>query len=742
MQRLIPLRQLGALGMVLSLACGEQVLVRETKATCGNSTIEIGEACDDGNQVNTDACTIGCTVASCGDGTTRTDLTTIDEGFEACDDGNEDRTDACTNRCKVASCGDAVLRSDVSEGGLGFEACDDGNQIDTDACRNACTEARCGDGVVRSDLSQGEHGFEACDDGNTIDTDGCLAGCVAARCGDGVVYAQREQCDDGNAVDDDACSNVCVANLLPTRITAGLPRIHDYSDAPAAHVDGLIRRALDGLGLDAQTGPSEGDRLFVGRWYMAWIDETGFYGKINGLWALNGNTEALGFVLLDGDRPVNALVVGERGQGRWPGGYKGAEHIEYPNAVPEADDDPSCAAENSFCAQYSLAEAPHYTDPDIPSWSACNEGSPAWDEHFEPIEVTATANTLRLVYEGRLTKQGDFGGSSDGNNCHADFLFNDDVRRPVYLRLGYELDATNHDLDRIFQVRNPDGNPALDGPFSFIGGFVMTEWPAAHPLKRLNRWVRVTERQVGVNWSGRRINFEPGEWTRLPDDVPQHDVVLGWAGQPVSLSNFDAYADGRSFTVGNYGPEDNDDSGFCLCFAHGGIEMGGGLIHDEVAGGTQSMEARRRLTIHHQARQPIAFEWLYEAERDLHHAVGRAEADGWSAWVGPHEAGHLIYGPYAQDWSEGELSASFRLMVDVVRIQPEIVATLDIFDADTAEIVATQEVLRSQFNTPFVYQDFVIRFNNIGRLGHRMETRVFWHDISYMRVDRVLVERR
>ena len=77
-------------------ACSEQVVVRETEATCGNGHVEAGEGCDDGNQVNTDGCTNACAVAVCGDGTTRTDLSEDQEGFEACDDGNEVNEDACT----------------------------------------------------------------------------------------------------------------------------------------------------------------------------------------------------------------------------------------------------------------------------------------------------------------------------------------------------------------------------------------------------------------------------------------------------------------------------------------------------------------------------------------------------------------------------------------------------------------------------------------------------------------------
>ena len=72
-----------------------------------------GEACDDGNTI-TEACDYGessCTVCSstcenvagatrsCGDGV-------VDAGFEQCDDGNDIDTDACPNSCRFTNCGD------------------------------------------------------------------------------------------------------------------------------------------------------------------------------------------------------------------------------------------------------------------------------------------------------------------------------------------------------------------------------------------------------------------------------------------------------------------------------------------------------------------------------------------------------------------------------------------------------------------------------------------------------------
>ena len=53
-------RYLGALAIIFSMSCGEQTVVREVEAACGNGTVETGEECDDGNDLSTDGCTTGC----------------------------------------------------------------------------------------------------------------------------------------------------------------------------------------------------------------------------------------------------------------------------------------------------------------------------------------------------------------------------------------------------------------------------------------------------------------------------------------------------------------------------------------------------------------------------------------------------------------------------------------------------------------------------------------------------------
>lgn len=251
---------LGLIGTVAA-SCGEQVVVRETPALCGNGEIEAGEACDDGNESSTDGCTTGCDLARCGDGVKRSDIDITEAGYEACDDGNDLDADGCLNNCSesfcgdgvlridlpeqadryeacddandvdedgcldcvVASCGDGVVRLDVEAGGVGYEACDDGNEDDLDACLQGCRSARCGDGFLRQDLDSGEVGYEVCDDGNTDDDDGCSADCseLRANCGDGLIEVPAEACDDGNRFDGDDCSADCRQDLTEVAIDGG-----------------------------------------------------------------------------------------------------------------------------------------------------------------------------------------------------------------------------------------------------------------------------------------------------------------------------------------------------------------------------------------------------------------------------------------------------------------------------------------------------------------------------------------
>jgi cysteine-rich repeat protein len=103
-------------------------LVNEEGASCGcgDGFVSAGEECDDGNQVETDACTTLCKAPACGDGY-------VQPGAgEQCDDGDQDATNACTPLCKPPVCGDGFLQPALDE------QCDDGNASGADRCTALC----------------------------------------------------------------------------------------------------------------------------------------------------------------------------------------------------------------------------------------------------------------------------------------------------------------------------------------------------------------------------------------------------------------------------------------------------------------------------------------------------------------------------------------------------------------------------------------------------------------------------
>ena len=168
-------------------------------ASCGDDFVQGSELCDDGDANRwpadgTPGCSIYCDLLPyCGDGDVQADL------GEECDDANEIDDDACSNACQATICGDGVVQGD--------EECDDANGIDTDGCTNACTYAFCGDGIVLE-------GKEECDDANDDNSDACLSSCFAATCGDGVLHEGVEECDDGNLDPDDGCNAACLVDRV------------------------------------------------------------------------------------------------------------------------------------------------------------------------------------------------------------------------------------------------------------------------------------------------------------------------------------------------------------------------------------------------------------------------------------------------------------------------------------------------------------------------------------------------
>ncbi len=217
--------------------------------SCGNSSLDTNEQCDDGNIQNGDGCTRLCQVeldwvcsgagrlcvptVVCGDGK----LASV----ESCDDGNTNDDDGCSSDCKAVAdgyqcrtpgkrcvpiCGDSKL--------TGLEKCDDGNTDSGDGCSSTClTEPgfSCSDSPSSCNLSICGNGVkepgEGCDKGVAnglfyADGQGCSKTCTqepncrpggvtqacSTVCGDGNVDL-GEECDDGNAAAGDGCADNC-----------------------------------------------------------------------------------------------------------------------------------------------------------------------------------------------------------------------------------------------------------------------------------------------------------------------------------------------------------------------------------------------------------------------------------------------------------------------------------------------------------------------------------------------------
>jgi fibro-slime domain-containing protein len=252
----------GACNLEPNYACNTVGQACTSTIACGDGTVAGTEACDDGNHDDNDGCAADCTVednfgcttdadgssscipiqnGACGD-------STVNSG-EQCDDGNSDPNDGCSDTCKVEAgyvcstvgqpcdhveyCGDGFLKGD------GSEQCDDGNRSPVDGCDGSCvilpnfvcpdpgqpcqSTIVCGDGQIT--------GNEKCDDGDTDSGDGCSSSCNAEpgytctgggntpvagpcqpvaveRCGDNALAA-TEFCDDGANADGDGCSATC-----------------------------------------------------------------------------------------------------------------------------------------------------------------------------------------------------------------------------------------------------------------------------------------------------------------------------------------------------------------------------------------------------------------------------------------------------------------------------------------------------------------------------------------------------
>ena len=202
---------------------------RQTTDLCGNGDMDVGETCDDGNQIDEDDCRADCQINVCGDG--KRDMQ--GDVQEECDELGGADSATCDNDCTLPRCGDNHTNAMFTPvGAPRGEQCDDGNVNSGDGCSADCaSDESCGDNYVNDDLpttgaacltatGAGTNCPEVCDDGNQIAGDGCSPNCLSEEsCRNGILDASGgpanppERCDDGNVDDTDTCRNNCQAGF-------------------------------------------------------------------------------------------------------------------------------------------------------------------------------------------------------------------------------------------------------------------------------------------------------------------------------------------------------------------------------------------------------------------------------------------------------------------------------------------------------------------------------------------------
>ncbi len=244
---------------------------------CGNSQVEPGEDCDDGNTVETDGCTsqckFSCTVAGdCGDSNVCTQDTcdttthmcanpadtgqngnnctvgsvsgkcdngvcksancgnsTVDSG-EQCDKGSANGTagSGCTASCQYecnanADCSDnnVCTGTETCKTVTGGKACSPGtNAAKGTVCQQSNPRRVCdGSGTCAAStcgdgyVDKGATPAEQCEPPNTATCDASCQTIQAAVCGDGKIDP-GEDCDDGNTKNLDGCDSSCKYELF------------------------------------------------------------------------------------------------------------------------------------------------------------------------------------------------------------------------------------------------------------------------------------------------------------------------------------------------------------------------------------------------------------------------------------------------------------------------------------------------------------------------------------------------
>ena len=136
-------------------------------------------------------------------------------------------------------------------------------------------------------------------------------------------------------------------------------------------------------------------------------------------------------------------------------------------------------------------------------------------------------------------------------------------------------------------------------------------------------------------------------------------------------------------------------------------------------------------------QKKLSKQLIFEAETDQSSKVGKKESDCVTATTSD-DKGYMVYGPYISGLSYGDKEVTFRMKTDNNTADNEVVARIEVNDADLGGIIASKEIRRKDFLTPDAYQDFHLEYEN-GSASNRIEYRVYYFQKALISVDSVTV---
>ncbi|WP_415062156.1 hypothetical protein [Bdellovibrio sp.] len=129
---------------------------------------------------------------------------------------------------------------------------------------------------------------------------------------------------------------------------------------------------------------------------------------------------------------------------------------------------------------------------------------------------------------------------------------------------------------------------------------------------------------------------------------------------------------------------------------------------------------------------------VFQAEAELNHQIGYLDGLGWAVNTASNpRKGYLSYGPY-KSFSAAVTSVDFYLMIDNNSADNLVVASVDVHDSTTGQVLAKKDITRKEFLAPMQYQKFSVPVSFQGRETHLMEARTYSYGYSYLNLDGVV----